>query len=340
MDPIIEPILESISAGHECSEGEMRTVFAHIMSGEADENAVEALLLSLKSSGETADMVAGAARALLEQATVINAPDNVMDTCGTGGDSSGSFNISSAVAFVVAAGGVPIAKHGNKAVSSKSGSADVLACLGVNIESESSVMERALQEVGICFLLAPRFHSAMRHVAPIRKKLGVRTIFNMLGPLLNPAGAKRQLIGVYEAGLTELMAEVLLRLGREKAWVVHGEDGMDEITLTGKTQVTQLAQGKLETFTLDPKDYGMDYCSVEALRGGDIEENAEAMELMLQGKGSEAYRQIVQLNAAACFLIADKVDSFRAGLDLASDIISSGKGYDKLQQLIDRTSVA
>jgi anthranilate phosphoribosyltransferase len=262
----------------------------------------------------------------------VSAPPGAIDTCGTGGDASGTFNISTTAAFVVAGCGVPVAKHGNRALSSKSGSADVLTALGVDIDADLRLVERAIREAKIGFLMAPRHHSAMRHVAPTRVELGTRTIFNILGPLSNPAGAKRQLVGVFAAQWTEPLAEVLGRLGSERAWVVHGE-GLDELTTAGATQVSELRDGKVRTFTLTPEEVGLPRARREDLKGGDAEHNAERLRDLLAGERGPR-RDIVLLNSAAALVVAGKAKDLREGIALAGDSIDSGAAQAVLDRLI------
>src|SRR5215216_481926 len=249
----LRPLLAQVAAGHALSEGEAEAAFEIIMSGNATPSQMGALLMALRVRGETVDEIIGAARIMRAKAVAIDAPPSTIDTCGTGGDSSGSFNISTASALVVAGSGVPVAKHGNRALSSKSGAADVLTALGVNIDADMSLVRRCLWETGICFLMAPRHHSAMRHVGPTRVELGTRTIFNLLGPLSNPAGVRRLLVGVFAPEWVRPMAEVLGRLGAERAWVVHGS-GMDELTTAGVTRVAEYHRGKVVEFEIMPQD--------------------------------------------------------------------------------------
>src|SRR5947207_7850786 len=263
----LRPLLAQVAAGRALSESEAEAAFEIIMSGNATPSQMGALLMALRVRGETVDEITGAARIMRAKAVAIDAPPGTIDTCGTGGDSSGSFNISTASALVVAGCGVPVAKHGNRALSSKSGAADVLRALGVNIEADLKIVRQCLWEIGIGFLMAPRHHSATRHVAPIRVELGTRTIFNLLGPLSNPAGARRQLVGVFAPEWVRPMAEVLGRLGAERAWVVHGA-GVDELTTTGTTTVASLEGGEVETFEVTPGDFGLPEVRLEDIKGG------------------------------------------------------------------------
>jgi anthranilate phosphoribosyltransferase len=293
--------------------------------------------MGLRVRGETVEEITGAVRAMRAKMTGIEAPPGALDTCGTGGDQSGSWNISTGAALVAAATGVPVAKHGNRAMSSKTGTADVLQALGVNIEADMSLVKKALWEAGICLMLAPRHHSAMRHVGPTRVELGTRTIFNLMGPLSNPAGARRQLIGVFSRDWLETLAEVLGRLGTERAWVVHGSDGMDEITTTGPTHVAELKDGKVRRFEISPEDVGLRRADPADLKGGDSATNARALTELLDGaKG--AYRDVVLFNAAAALMVAGKAADLKAGKALAEAAIDSGKARAVLAKLVAVTN--
>lgn len=332
--------LDKLRIGENLSEAEMVTAMNVIMDGAAAEQDIAAFLTYLMKKGETVDEITGAARVMREKASTIKAPPGAIDCCGTGGDASGTYNISTAVALIVAACGVPVAKHGNRAASSKSGAADVLEALGVNLDIDHETIEEALARYNFAFLMAPRHHSAMKHVVPIRKKLGFRTIFNLLGPLSNPAGTKRQLIGVFDEKWITPLAETLNRLGTEKAWVVHGQDGLDEITVTGKTRIAKLehkAVTREENIT--PQLFGLDYSSTPALMGGDAAYNAAALKRLLEGEIS-AYRNIVLANAAAALLIADKtVDPVKAQ-HMAAEAIDNGKAAYTLNHYIEFTSAS
>src|ERR1700745_1065958 len=269
----LKPLLAQVAAGRSLSESEAEAAFDIIMSGDATPSQMGAFLMALRLRGETVEEIAAAARIMRAKAVAIEAPPGTIDTCGTGGDASGSFNISTASALVVAGCGVPVAKHGNRALSSRSGSADVLTALGVNIDADLTIVRRCLWEIGIGFLMAPRHHSATRHVAPTRVELGTRTIFNLLGPLSSPASAPRQLVGVFAPEWVQPMAEVLGRLGLERAWVVHGS-GLDELTTAGVTTIASLEDGKVETFELVVEDVGLPPARLEDLRGGEPQYNA------------------------------------------------------------------
>jgi anthranilate phosphoribosyltransferase len=289
--------------------------------------------MALRVRGETVDEIAGAAKVMRAKALSVKAPRGAIDTCGTGGDASGTFNISTGAALVVAAAGVPVAKHGNRALSSKSGSADVLAALGVNIDADMELVEKSLNEANIGFLMAPRHHAAMRHVGPTRVELGTRTIFNLLGPLSNPAGTTRQLIGVFHRQWTEPMAEVLGQLGSDAAWVVHGSDGLDELTTTGASTVSELKNGKVTTFEITPEDAGLKRVDPEELKGGDPATNARAITEMLNGAPG-AYREIVLYNAGAALVVAGKADDIKAGIAAAAEAVDSGAARTVLERLI------
>jgi anthranilate phosphoribosyltransferase len=325
-------LLAWVAQGRSLRESEAERAFDIIMSGDATPSQMGAFLMALRVRGETVDEIAGAARIMRAKAVPIEAPPGAVDTCGTGGDASGSFNISTASAIVVAGCGVPVAKHGNRALSSQSGSADVLKALGVNIDADMTIVRRCLWEIGIGFLMAPRHHSATRHVAPTRVELGTRTIFNLLGPLSNPAAARRQLVGVFAPEWVRPVAEVLQRLGSERVWVVHG-DGLDELTTAGVSQVAALAGGKIESFDLAPEHVGLPRTSREALVGGDPEHNARLMRGLLRGEGGPL-RDIVLLNAAAALLIAGRVDDLGDGVESAARSLDSGAARRVLEKLV------
>lgn len=330
--------LDKLRIGENLSEQEMINAMSAIMDGGCSESDIIAFLSYLTKKGETVDEITGAARVMREKAATIKAPPGAIDCCGTGGDGSGTYNISTAVALVVAACGVPVAKHGNRAASSKSGAADVLEALGVNLDVPHEKLEDALGHFNFAFLMAPRHHSAMKHVVPIRKKLGFRTIFNLLGPLSNPAGTKRQLLGVFDEKWLTPMAQTLERLGTEKAWVVHGQDGLDEITVTGKTRVARLEQSKVAEDNITPQLFGLDYSSTPALMGGDAKYNAEALKRLLDGELS-AYRNIVLANAAAALLIADKTTDPVEASRIAAEALNSGQTKQLLSDYIQFTSL-
>jgi anthranilate phosphoribosyltransferase len=332
----LKAMLALVAQGRSLSESEAEAAFDIIMSGEATPSQMGALLMALRVRGETVDEIAGAARIMRAKAVPIDAPPGTIDTCGTGGDSSGSFNISTASALVVAGCGVPVAKHGNRALSSGSGSADVLTALGVNIDADFSIVRACLWEIGIGFLMAPRHHSATRHVMPTRVELGTRTIFNLLGPLSNPASARRQLVGVFAPEWVRPMAEVLGRLGGERAWVVHG-DGFDELTTTGPTTVAALDDGKVETFEITAADAGLPPTRREELRGGEPAHNARLMNDLFGGVGGPL-RDVVLLNSAAALLIAGRAANLHEGVELAARSIDLGAARGVLDQLVARTN--
>ncbi len=326
-------LIALVADGASLSRQQAEEAFEVIMSGEATPSQMGAFLMALRVRGETVDEITGAATVMRVKALSVNAPEGAMDTCGTGGDASGTYNISTGAALLVAAAGVPVAKHGNRALSSLSGSADVLAALGVNIEAEITRVEQAMREANIGFLMAPRHHAAMRHVGPTRVELGTRTIFNLLGPLSNPAGTKRQLIGVFDRRWTAPMAEVLGRLGSQRAWVVHGSDGLDEITTTGATTVSEFKDGTVSSFEVTPEDAGLSRADPADLKGGDAETNARAITEMLDGV-TGPYRDIVLLNAGAALLVADKAGDLKEGAGLAAEAIASGKARETLARLV------
>jgi anthranilate phosphoribosyltransferase len=329
-------LLARVAQGRRLGESEAERAFDIIMSGDATPAQMGAFLMALRVRGETVDEIAGAARIMRAKAITVDAPLGAIDTCGTGGDSSGSFNVSTASALVVAGCGVPVAKHGNRALSSQSGSADVLTALGVNIDAELAIVRQCLWEIGIGFLMAPRHHSATRHVAPTRVELGTRTIFNLLGPLSNPAMARRQLVGVFARDWVRPVAEVLQRLGAERAWVVHG-DGLDELTTAGTSHVAALADGKIETFDLAVEDVGLPRARLQDLRGGDPGYNARLMRGLLAGAGG-ALRDIVLLNAGAALLVAGRVEDLADGIERAARSLDSGAARQVLDALVARTN--
>jgi len=329
-------LLAHVAQGHSLSESEAEAAFDIIMSGNATPSQMGAFLMALRVRGETVDEITGAARIMRAKAVQVEAPPGTIDTCGTGGDSSGSFNISTASALVVAGCGVPVAKHGNRALSSKSGSADVLAALGVNIDADFAIVRQCLWEIGIGFLMAPRHHSATRHVAPTRVELGTRTIFNLLGPLSSPAKAPRQLVGVFAPEWVRPMAEVLGRLGAERAWVVHGA-GLDELTITGITTVAALSNGKVETFEVAPEDFGLPRAQLEDIRGGEPQHNARLMRDLLAGAGGPL-RDVVLLNSGAALLVAGRATTMEAGIELAAKSLDSGVALGVLEELVARTN--
>ena len=334
---MIGEAITKVVALRDLTETEMAEVMEEIMTGGATPVQIGAFLTALRMKGETIGEVTGAARVMREKATKIRVKaERAVDTCGTGGDESMTFNISTAAAFVAAGAGVVVAKHGNRSVSSKSGSADVLKALGVNIEAEVERVEQCIEEVGIGFLFAPLLHGAMKYAAPVRREIGIRSIFNILGPLTNPAGARCQLLGVYEDRLTDLMAEVLKNLGSERAFVVRGEDGLDEITLTGVTKITELKDGYVKSYKVQPEDFGFHPCRPEDLRGGDGAENA-ALILDIFNGGRGPRRDVVVFNGAAAIVAGGGAKSFDEGIVLAEESIDRGRALEKLEALIEMT---
>jgi anthranilate phosphoribosyltransferase len=335
----MKAFLGRVAAGQALNEEEAGHAFEIIMSGNATPSQMGGFLMALRVRGETVEEIAGAARVMRRKALPIDAPPGIVDTCGTGGDGSGTYNISTAAALVVAGCGVPVAKHGNRAMSSKSGAADVLAALGVNLDCEMELVRRALWEVGFAFLMAPRHHTAMRNVGPTRVELGTRTVFNLLGPLSNPAGARHQLLGVFAKAWVEPLAQVLKRLGTESAWVVHGSDGLDEITTTGPSTVAQLKDGAVTVFEVDPRDLGLPLARPEDLKGGDGEANAAAIRELLEGAPGP-YRDIVLLNAAAALVVAGKAATLAEGVRLAAASLDKGLAARVLDRLVALTNEA
>jgi anthranilate phosphoribosyltransferase len=334
----LKSLLAHVAQGRSLSEPQAEAAFDIIMSGDATPSQMGGFLMALRVRGETVDEITGAARIMRAKAVPIDAPPGTIDTCGTGGDSSGSFNISTASALVVAGCGVPVAKHGNRALSSKSGSADVLTALGVNIDADLAVVRECLWKIDIGFLMAPRHHSATRHVAPTRVELGTRTIFNLLGPLSSPAAARRQLVGVFAPEWVRPMTEVLGRLGSERAWVVHGA-GLDELTTTGVTAIAALEEGKVETFEVVPEDFGLQRARLEDLRGGEPQHNALLMRELLAGAGGPL-RDVVLLNSGAALVIAGRAASVEDGMELAARSLDSRAARRVLDELVARTNAA
>jgi anthranilate phosphoribosyltransferase len=318
---------------HPLTADEAARVFGQLLSGRASEDEIQAFLIALSARKPTTAEFVGAVAALKTQMRGIAAPPMAIDLCGTGGDGLGTLNISTAVSFVVAGAGVPVAKHGNRSMSSKSGAADILEALGVKIDLLPEAAERTLREIGIVFLFAQTHHPAMRHVAKARQAIGKRTIFNLLGPLANPAGVKRQLVGVFAKEWLEPYAEALRALGCERAMVVHGKDGLDELTTTDITYAVTLEDGAIAQTEITPEDAGLKRSSLEALRGGGAAENAQALRALLKGEKS-AYRDIVVLNAAAALMVAGRANDIMAGAALARELLDSGAARNKLEQLV------
>lgn len=331
-----KPLLAKLVDGHVLSPDEAHAFFAACLRGEPTPAQVAAAVTALRIRGETVEEIAAFATAMRDAALTLDHPYDVIDTCGTGGDGQHTFNVSTAAALVLAGAGLKVAKHGNRALSSKSGSSDVLAALGVNLAASPAQQRRSLDKAGIAFLFAPAYHGAMRHVGPVRAEIGFRTVFNLLGPLSNPASAKRQVMGVYDPRLLEPLAEVLGRLGATRAWTVHGQ-GLDELTTTGETEVAEWKDGAVRRFTVTPEDAGLSRASIEALRGGDAEENARALQDLLGGQAS-AYRDIVLLNAAAALVVADRAADLAEGAAQAAAVIDDGRAAKALAELVDATN--
>ncbi len=327
------PQFEKVTSGLTLSEDEAREAFACIMQGCVSEIELAAFLGALKARRETVDEIAGAVSAMRALMVPVTAPEGAIDVVGTGGDAKGTFNISTATAFVLAGAGIPVAKHGNRAVSSKSGAADVLEKLGVNIKVPTERLTQCFERAGLAFLWAPVHHPAMRYAAPVRQALKLRTIFNLLGPLSNPASTKRQLIGTYSADWLIPMAEVMKRQGALHVWAVHGADGMDELSTTGVSHVVELKGGKLSSFDVHPNDAGLPEAKISDLQGGTPEDSATAMRALLRGKPGP-FRDIVLFNAAAAFIIAGKAESLKEGAALAARSLDHGRAEKALDALI------
>jgi len=329
---MIKDAINSLIEGRDLAEQDMIGAMSDIMEGQATDAQIASFLTALRIKGETVEEITGAARVMREKVSKINAPEYTVDTCGTGGDMSHTFNISTTTALVVAARGLPVAKHGNRSVSSSCGSADVLEALDIKIELEPSKVEECLKITGFGFMFAPLFHPAMKYAIGPRKELGIRTVFNILGPLTNPAGAQRQVLGVFSDKLTEPMAEVLGNLGTKHAFVVHGEDGLDEMTTTDKTRVSELKDGKVNTYSLSPEELGLIKANKEDLLGGNAEENAKITIGILEGEKGPR-RDIVLLNAAAALVAGDKARDLTEGLKKAAEAIDSGATREKLEKV-------
>lgn len=322
-----------IAEGEPLARQDARAAFDIILSGEATPSQLGGFLMGLRLRGETIDEVTGAVASMRARMLPVSAPDDAIDIVGTGGDATGSYNISTCAALVVAGCGVKVAKHGNRSLSSKSGSSEALAQLGVNIDIGPERISSCIQDAGIGFMFAPLHHAAMKHVGPTRIELGTRTIFNLLGPLSNPAGVKRQMTGVFDGRWVEPIAHVLKNLGSEHVWIVHGSDGMDEITTTGPTEVAELKDGVVRSFTITPADAGLPAARFEDLKGGTPEENATALRAVLAG-ARNPYRDVVLINAAASLIVAGKVATLPEGVALAAHSIDSGDALDRLERLV------
>jgi anthranilate phosphoribosyltransferase len=329
----LKSIIGKLATGATLSREEAACAFDSMMSGEATPSQMGGLLMALRVRGETVDEITGAVSAMRSKMLRVAAPPDAVDIVGTGGDGSGSVNVSTCAAFIVAGAGVPVAKHGNRALSSRSGAADVLSALGVKIDIKPDQVGRCLKEAGIGFMFAPSHHPAMKNVGPTRVELATRTIFNLLGPLSNPAGVKRQMVGVFSRHWVQPLAQVLKNLGAESIWVVHGSDGLDEITLTGPTFVAALENGDIRTFEVTPQDAGLAPCSSQALKGGDADANAAALEAVLNGKPSP-YRDVALLNAAAALIVAGRAKTLKDGLSLGVASLDNGAAAKRLKHLI------
>ncbi|MFC0808415.1 anthranilate phosphoribosyltransferase [Ensifer sp. P24N7] len=334
----LKPFVAKVAGREALSREDARAAFEIIMSGAATPSQIGGFLMALRVRGETVDEIVGAVGAMRARMLPVEAPDGAIDIVGTGGDGAGTYNISTLAALIVAGAGVPVAKHGNRALSSKSGTADALSCLGVNLDIGPATISRCIAEAGLGFMFAQQHHSAMRHVGPTRVELGTRTIFNLLGPLANPAGVRQQLVGVYAPQWVDPLAEVLRDLGSQSVWVVHGE-GLDEITTTGVTKVAALKDGTITNFDLTPADFGLERVSLDALKGGDGAHNAAALQAVLDG-AENAYRDISLANAAASLMIAGRARDLSEGMALARQSLSSGGAKVALQRLITVSNAA
>ncbi|WP_372572883.1 anthranilate phosphoribosyltransferase [Ruegeria jejuensis] len=338
MSDALKPLIDAAANGP-LSRAQAEAAFQVLFDGEATPSQIGGLLMALRTRGETVDEYAAAAAVMRAKCHAVSAPEGAMDIVGTGGDGKGTLNISTATAFVVAGADVVVAKHGNRNLSSKSGAADALGQMGINVMIGAEVAEKALKEAGICFMMAPMHHPAIAHVMPTRQELGTRTIFNILGPLTNPAGVKRQLTGAFSRDLIRPMAETLGQLGSDRAWLVHGSDGTDELTITGISWVAALEDGVVKEVELHPEDAGLPVHAFEEIIGGTPEENARAFNALLDGVPS-AYRDAVLLNAAAALVIAEKASDLREGVEIAAESIDSGKARDKISALAKITQDA
>jgi len=335
---MLQEVLKKVVGRQDLSEQEMVAAMTQIMEGRAGDAQIAAFLTGLRMKGETVDEITGAARVMRQKAAALplRSRSGLVDIVGTGGDGTNTFNISTAAAFVAAGAGVYVAKHGNRSVSSRCGSADVMEALGVKIDIAAAGVGQCIEEIGIGFLFAPTFHMAMKYAAPVRKALGIRTVFNILGPLTNPADADTQLVGVYDGRLTETVARVLLRLGRKRALVVHGDDGLDEISISTTTQVYELQGGKIEPWTLHPGEYGLQTHDIGSIHGGTAADNAKIITNILQGKPG-AYRDCVLMNAGAAIMAAGVARDMQEGIQYAAASIDSGSALQKLNMLRDLT---
>lgn len=337
MKELLNKVLNKI----DLNEAEMTEAMNSIMEGKVNEPQMASFLTALRMKGETVVEITAAAKVLREKADSLKIDsDTVLDTCGTGGDLTGTYNISTAVSFILAASGVKVAKHGNRSVSSKSGAADVLEELGANLAIDNKKVVKLIEDVNVGFMFAPNFHKAMKYAVPVRKQMGIRTIFNILGPLSNPASATHQLVGAFNPDLTEVMAGVLKNLGLKRAMVVHGKDGMDEITVTDKTKVSELKDGEIKSYEISPEDFGLKISPIDTIVGGDAKVNSKIILDIFDNKEKGPKRDILLLNAGACLYITGKVETIKDGVELAKEIIESGKAKIKLDEFVAATNRA
>ena len=329
----LKAIIGKVATGATLTRDEAANAFDRMMSGEATPSQLGGILMAMRVRGETVDEITGAVSAMRAKMLHVKAPADAVDIVGTGGDGSGSVNVSTCASFIVAGAGVPVAKHGNRALSSKSGAADCLAALGVKIDLTPDQVSRCVRDTGIGFMFAPAHHPAMKNVGPTRVELGTRTIFNLLGPLSNPAGVKRQMVGVFSRQWVQPLAQVLKNLGADSVWVVHGSDGLDEITLTGPTFVSALESGAIRSFEVTPEEAGLPRANGDALKGGDADANAAALSGVLEGKPG-AYRDVALLNAAAALIVGGKANDFKEGVALGARSLDSGAARERLTRLI------
>jgi anthranilate phosphoribosyltransferase len=332
-------LIAKVATGAALTREEATNVFDRVMAGEATPSQMGGLLMALRVRGETVDEITGAVSAMRAKMVRVDAPANAIDVVGTGGDASGSYNISTCAAFIVAGAGIPVAKHGNRALSSRSGAADVLTSLGVKIDLSPEAVGQCVKEAGIGFMFAPAHHPAMKNVGPTRVELGTRTIFNLLGPLSNPASVKRQLVGVFSRQWIEPLAQVLKNLDSDSVWVVHGSDGLDEITTSGPTYVAALENGTIRTFEIKPEDVGLKTVKPEALKGADADTNAAALTAVLENKDG-AYRDVALMNAAASLVVAKAAPDLKAGFALAANSLESGAAKARLAKLVAVSNAA
>ena len=328
-----KPFIAKVATGAMLTREEARAAFDTLLSGEVTAAQAGGFLMALRVRGESVDEIVGAVSALRARMVPVDAPADAIDIVGTGGDNSGSYNVSTLASLIAAAAGVPVAKHGNRAATSKSGAADVLAALGVKVGIEPATISACIREAGVGFMFAPAHHASMRHVAPVRVELGTRTLFNLIGPLSNPAGVKKQVLGVFSEAWLEPLTQVLKSLGSERVWTVHGADGLDEMSTTGPTQVVALENGQIRRFTVTPEDVGLTRVSIDAIRGGDAEHNAAALREVAEGRRTP-YRDIAVLNAAAGLVVAGAVPDLRAGVERAQAALDTGAVARTLESLI------